>query len=160
MYDLAKMFLYCFNHWKLETPTNHAHSSPTDDHKVYKENYTRQEGGREGGGIVMVCLILFCCRWICFCHVPVFCESLQKFDTTHAFGRTLLSSVFLVLRRQLMERFTSEQDKMIPEKRNLILNHFPRWVRHFPSLPSLPSLLFLYLNLLILFPLLFPPQFP
>ena len=49
MYDLAKMFLYCFNHWKLETPTNHAHSSPTDDHKVYKENYTRQERGREGG---------------------------------------------------------------------------------------------------------------
>ena len=48
MYDLAKMFLYCFNHWKLETPTNHAHSSPTDDHKVYKENYTRQERGKEG----------------------------------------------------------------------------------------------------------------
>ena len=56
MYDLAKMFLYCFNHWKLETPSVHARSSPTNDLKTYKENYTRYnfrvsfrgEGGRGG----------------------------------------------------------------------------------------------------------------
>ena len=41
MYDLAKMFLYCFNHWKLETPSVHSRSSPTDDQRNYKENYTR-----------------------------------------------------------------------------------------------------------------------
>ena len=41
MYDLAKMFLYCFNNWKLETTANHTHSSPTDDQKLYKENYNR-----------------------------------------------------------------------------------------------------------------------
>lgn len=52
MYDLAKMFLYCFNHWKLETPTNHTHSSPTDDHKVYKENYTRQVYVYSGCGML------------------------------------------------------------------------------------------------------------
>ena len=67
-------------------------------------------------------------RWVCFCHVPVFCESLQRYDATHVFGRTLLSSVFNVMRRQLMEKFTAEQDKMLPEKRSLVLNHFPRSV--------------------------------
>ena len=41
MYDLAKMFLYCFNHWKLETPSIHARSSPTDDQRAYKENHAR-----------------------------------------------------------------------------------------------------------------------
>ena len=41
MYDLAKMFLYCFNHWKLETPSVHARNSPADDIRAYKENYTR-----------------------------------------------------------------------------------------------------------------------
>ena len=41
MYDLAKMFLYCLNHWKLETPSVHARSSPTDDQRLYKENYAR-----------------------------------------------------------------------------------------------------------------------
>lgn len=78
--------------------------------------------------IIIIVMLSLYYRWICFCHVPVFCESLQKFETTHVFGRILLSSVFLVLRRQLMDRFTTEQDKMVPEKRNLILNHFPRYI--------------------------------
>ena len=41
MYDLAKMFLYCFNHWKLETPSVHARSCPSDDQRAYKENHAR-----------------------------------------------------------------------------------------------------------------------
>ena len=41
MYDLAKMFLYCFNHWKLETPSIHVRTCATDDQRLYKENYTR-----------------------------------------------------------------------------------------------------------------------
>ena len=41
MYDLAKMFLYCFNHWKLETPSIHARSCPADDQRAYKENHAR-----------------------------------------------------------------------------------------------------------------------
>ena len=69
-------------------------------------------------------------RWVCFCHVPVFCESLQRFDATHVFGRTLLASVFHVMRKQLMEKFTTEQDKMLPEKRSLVLNHFPKLAQY------------------------------
>ena len=41
MYDLAKMFLYCFNHWKLETPSVHVRSTPSDNQRSYKENYAR-----------------------------------------------------------------------------------------------------------------------
>ena len=67
-------------------------------------------------------------RWVSFCHVPVFCESLQKYDATLIFGRTFLSSVFLTMRRQLMDRFTAEQDKMLPEKRTLVITHFPKSV--------------------------------
>ena len=67
-------------------------------------------------------------RWVCFCHVPVFCESFQKFDTTLIFGRQFLSSVFHVMRQQLMERFTAEQEKMLPEKRTLVIKHFPKYV--------------------------------
>ncbi|KAL5496772.1 hypothetical protein EMCRGX_G013130 [Ephydatia muelleri] len=107
MYDLAKMFLYCFNHWKLETPSVHTRSTPSDDQKAYKDNYV---------------------RWVCFCHVPVFCESLHKHDATLIFGRSLLCSVFVVMRRQLMERFTAEQEKMLPEKRSMVITHFPRFL--------------------------------
>ena len=38
---LAELFLYCFNHWKLETPSVHTRSSPTDNHKSYRENFAR-----------------------------------------------------------------------------------------------------------------------
>lgn len=41
MYDLAKMFLYCFNHWKLETPSVHARSTTSDNQRNYKEIYSR-----------------------------------------------------------------------------------------------------------------------
>ncbi|GAB6030513.1 Histone acetyltransferase kat2b [Chamberlinius hualienensis] len=108
MYDLAKIFLHCLNHWKLETPsTRRQHSSNSEDASSYKINYT---------------------RWLCYCHVPAFCDSLQHFDTTHIFGRTLLRSVFQTMRRQLLDKFRTEKDRMPPEKRSLVLTHFPRFL--------------------------------
>ena len=69
-------------------------------------------------------------RWLCYCQVPVFCDSLQKNDPTAVFGRTLLRSVFSVMRRQLLEKFRAEKDKMPPDKRTIVLTHFPRLVQH------------------------------
>ena len=36
MYDLAKMFLHCLNHWKLETPTARKQTMSTEDISAYK----------------------------------------------------------------------------------------------------------------------------
>ena len=63
--------------------------------------------------------------------MPVFCDSLQKYDPTAVFGRVLLRSVFSVMRRQLMERFRAERDKMPADKRTIVLTHFPRFVLSF-----------------------------
>lgn len=41
MHDLAKMFLHCVNHWKLETPTAKKQHSQGEDLAAYKMNYTR-----------------------------------------------------------------------------------------------------------------------
>ena len=71
MYDLAKMFLHCLNHWKLETPTARKQQLSGDEISSYKVNYT---------------------RWLCYCHVPAFCDSLPHFDTTLIFGRLVSSS--------------------------------------------------------------------
>uniref|UniRef100_A0A2R5LNL4 histone acetyltransferase n=1 Tax=Ornithodoros turicata TaxID=34597 RepID=A0A2R5LNL4_9ACAR len=107
MYDLAKMFLHCLNHWKLETPSARRQHSANEDVGTYKINYT---------------------RWLCFCHVPAFCDSLPHSETTMIFGRTLLRSVFQTMRRQLLDKFRAEKDKMPPEKRTLVLTHFPRFL--------------------------------
>lgn len=65
-------------------------------------------------------------RWLCYCHVPQSCDSLPRYETTHIFGRSLLRSIFTVTRRQLLEKFRVEKDKLVPEKRTLILTHFPK----------------------------------
>nr|XP_018908227.1 PREDICTED: histone acetyltransferase KAT2A [Bemisia tabaci]XP_018908228.1 PREDICTED: histone acetyltransferase KAT2A [Bemisia tabaci] len=111
MHDLAKMFLHCLNHWNFETPsTKKADASTEEDASemtAYTTNYT---------------------RWLIFCQVPAFCDSLPHFETALVFGRTLLCAVFRTVRRQLMERCRSDRDKMPPEKRDLVLTHFPKFL--------------------------------
>ncbi|KAG7304888.1 hypothetical protein JYU34_010283 [Plutella xylostella] len=108
MYDLAKMFLHCFNHWNFETPSvRKLQVSNPEDISAYQINYT---------------------RWLVFCHVPAFCDSLTHFETSLVFGRTLLKAVFKSVCRQLMDKCHSERDRMPPEKRVLVLTHFPRFL--------------------------------
>ncbi|XP_041087238.1 histone acetyltransferase KAT2A isoform X3 [Polyodon spathula] len=107
MYELSKMFLLCLNYWKLETPSQFRQRSQNDDVAAYKVNYT---------------------RWLCYCHVPQSCDSLPRYETTQVFGRSLLKSIFTVTRRQLLEKFRVEKDKLVPEKRTLILTHFPKFL--------------------------------
>ncbi|OWR41628.1 histone acetyltransferase KAT2A like protein [Danaus plexippus plexippus] len=108
MYDLAKMFLHCFNHWNFETPSvRKMQVSNPDDISAYQINYT---------------------RWLVFCHVPAFCDSLPHYETSVVFGRTLLRAVFKSVCKQLMDKCHLERDRMPPEKRVLVLNHFPRFL--------------------------------
>ncbi|XP_055368780.1 histone acetyltransferase KAT2B isoform X4 [Betta splendens] len=105
--ELAKMFLNQINYWQLETPSQRRQRVPTDDAAGYKASYT---------------------RWLCYCNVPQFCDSLPRYDTTQIFGRTLLRAVFTVMRKQLLEQARQEKDKLPPEKRTLILTHFPKFL--------------------------------
>ncbi|KAJ8267337.1 hypothetical protein COCON_G00125090 [Conger conger] len=105
--ELAKMFLSQINYWQLETPSQRRQRPPGDDAAGYKVNYT---------------------RWLCYCNVPQFCDSLPRYETTQIFGRTLLRSVFTVMRKQLLDQARQEKDKQAPEKRTLILTHFPKFL--------------------------------
>ncbi|GFO15732.1 craniofacial development protein 2-like protein, partial [Plakobranchus ocellatus] len=46
MYDLAKMFLHCLNHWKLWPPASRGQALDDNDENDYKLNYTRLAEGR------------------------------------------------------------------------------------------------------------------
>ena len=67
-------------------------------------------------------------RWLCYSHVPEFCEWLTRFDTKLIFGHTFLRSVFQNVRKQLIGRFRADKDKMPDEKQSLVLTHFPRFL--------------------------------
>ncbi|KAI7798931.1 histone acetyltransferase KAT2B, partial [Triplophysa rosa] len=105
--ELAKMFLNQINYWQLETPSQRRQRVPDDDVAGYKVNYT---------------------RWLCYCNVPQFCDSLPRYEATQTFGRTFLRTVFTIMRKQLLEQARQEKDKLAPEKRTLILTHFPKFL--------------------------------
>ncbi|XP_022200886.1 histone acetyltransferase KAT2A isoform X2 [Nilaparvata lugens] len=107
MYDLAKMFLHCLNHWNFETPSARRQEDTADEVSAYKVNYT---------------------RWLVFCHMPVFCDSLPHFETTLVFGRTLLRAVFKSVRQQLLDHCHNVRDRLPPENKVLILVHYPKFL--------------------------------
>ncbi|XP_057293322.1 histone acetyltransferase KAT2A-like [Hydractinia symbiolongicarpus] len=110
MHELARIFLRCLNHWKLETPTARKKRTQQDDISAYKVDYT---------------------RWLCYCHVPLFCDSLQKYDVTSIFGQGFLKSVFSLMKQQLLDKFSAEKDKLPPDTRAKVLSHFPRFLSLF-----------------------------
>ena len=59
--------------------------------------------------------------------MPVFCDSLKRYDLTAVFGRVLLRSMFSLMMRQLLEKFRAEKDKIPPDKRTILFPHFPRY---------------------------------
>lgn len=107
MGDLAKMFIHCLNHWKLETPTQWKQHYPQADLSVYRMSYT---------------------RWLCYCNVPTYCDSLPCYDTSAIFGRTFLRLIYSTVQRQLMDRFIAEKDRLPPERRDMIINQFPKFL--------------------------------
>ncbi|XP_071579451.1 histone acetyltransferase KAT2A-like isoform X2 [Temnothorax nylanderi] len=110
MCDMAKMFLHCLNFWNFEPPSARqvtAVTANSDEVLAYKANYT---------------------RWLSFCHVPAFCDSLPKHDTSAVFGKSLLQAVFKSLYRELVNKCHNDRDKITPEKRVLVLTHFPKFL--------------------------------
>ena len=109
MYDLAKMFLHCLNHWKLVAPNKMEKNLTVEELQAYKLNFQ---------------------RWLCYNRVPFYCDSLERFDTTLIFGRPFLKSVFQHLRNKLGEFKTEKdfKDGMPAKRRNLYLTHFPNFL--------------------------------
>ncbi|XP_022667321.1 histone acetyltransferase KAT2A-like isoform X2 [Varroa jacobsoni] len=113
MNDLALMFLNCLNCWRLETPAKHAlkvqsgQARAEDDISYYRTNYN---------------------RWLCFCHVPAFCDSLPYHKPTNIFGKAHLRSTFQTVRRQLMDKLETENEHNLSEKREMVLSYFPKFL--------------------------------
>ncbi|XP_018562120.1 histone acetyltransferase KAT2A isoform X2 [Anoplophora glabripennis] len=104
MYELSKILIHCLNTWDFPSPSSQKHIVSQEEATIYKIEYT---------------------RWLVFCHVPTFCDSLPHYDTTMVFGRTLLRAVFKYIRKQVMDQFHRERDSMPQERRLLLLTNFP-----------------------------------
>lgn len=65
-------------------------------------------------------------RWLCFCHIPILCDSFERFNLISTFGRTFLRSVITTIKDQILNRFQSDKDKRNDEKYIALMKKFPR----------------------------------
>lgn len=94
MHELAKSFLTAVNIWMLDIPKQ----SSTD--REYNVIYS---------------------RWLCFCYVPVFIESLTLKDPTQIFGRMYLKQIF----PSVTNNWQSTAEKRCQtERQKALLNEF------------------------------------
>ena len=111
MFEAGKLFLYCLNLWKFENPTlfikRKSMNNEVDENMIatYKLNYT---------------------RWMCYNHIPSFCDSLEKHDTIMIFGISFLKLIYSIIKQDLQEKFSNEKDKIPLEKRQIVWNHLPK----------------------------------
>ncbi len=70
----------------------------------------------------------FSLRWLCYCHVPLFCDSLQRHEVTAIFGQNMLKSIFSLMKQQLLDKFSAEKEKLPPDTRMMVLTYFPRLI--------------------------------
>ncbi|XP_043650273.1 histone acetyltransferase KAT2A [Drosophila teissieri] len=106
MTEVAKTFLNFLNHYNFESPSTRRGDLTHEDASNYKINYT---------------------RWLVFCHVPAFCNSLRQFETSLVFGRTLLRTVFQCMSQQLKKKCISERDRF-PEDKRSIITQMPKFL--------------------------------
>lgn len=104
--DVAKTYLTCLNNWNLEAPSVRSRDLSHEDASTYTINYT---------------------RWLVYCHVPAFCSTLKHYDTTLVFGRTMLKSIYQYVYQQVLQKCKTEKDRMLPEKRMLLV-HLPKFL--------------------------------
>ncbi|CAG9767684.1 unnamed protein product [Ceutorhynchus assimilis] len=104
MYDLVKILFHCLNTWDFPAPSSQKYIISAEEASLYTIEYT---------------------RWLIFCYVPTFCDSLPHYETIQVFGRRLLRAVFRYVRKQMMDQFQMERDTMTTERRIMLLNNFP-----------------------------------
>lgn len=106
MTEVAKTFLHCLNYCNFEPPSVTCRGLSNEDASTYKINFT---------------------RWLVFCHVPAFCNSLRHFETPLVFGRTLLKAVYQYVCQYLLTKYKNEKDRVPPEKRAM-LSQLPKFL--------------------------------
>lgn len=100
MHELAKIFVHCVNNWSHDGPRQKRQTSASPEaFSAYKINFT---------------------RWLIFCHIPVTCESLAKYEPCAIFGRTLLRTVFKNIHRQLLDKVNCDYYKTSEARANLM----------------------------------------
>jgi histone acetyltransferase len=156
MYETTKLFLYCLNFWKFETPTsfirrqsstgkfrlsssvvsntsgkatanNSKLSLATEDANSNDQLSTNAKNEINALQQKIISLYkLNYTRWMCYNYVPSFCDSLERHETVNIFGITFLKLIYSSVRHELQEKLLSDKERISVEKRSILFNYLPK----------------------------------
>ncbi|KAK2705511.1 hypothetical protein QYM36_015785 [Artemia franciscana] len=108
--DIARTFVHYINTWKLETPSSrqqHILPIAEEDPASYKYDYA---------------------RWLCFCSVPSYCDSLQRHDVANTFGKNFLRAIYPSVAKLIYTMIEAEKAKGPEERKASFIAMFPNFL--------------------------------
>lgn len=102
--EVARTFLSCYNNWDFEAPKECKDTS--SDENFYKIDYT---------------------RWLVFCYIPAFCDSLKYYNCTEIFGKRFLLYTFPFLSQQFIYHYETEKESL-PADKQMLLERLPKFL--------------------------------
>jgi histone acetyltransferase len=143
MLEVTKLFLYCLNMWKFETPTSFSKRITDGTNRLFAElnDSKNPDGIGQSNNVlylkqqkIIALYKLNYTRWMCYNFVPSFCDSLEKYETIAIFGISFLKLVLPLIRQELQEKFIGEKEKMPGENRLIFSTSLPRLISKYPFL--------------------------
>lgn len=104
--EVARTFLNCYNNWDFEAPKDCKDNSSSEN--FYKIDYT---------------------RWLVFCYIPAFCDSLKYHNCTEIFGKRFLLHTFPFLSQQFLFHYENEKESL-PADKQLLLERLPKFLEN------------------------------
>jgi hypothetical protein len=136
MLEVTKLFLYCLNMWKFETPTSFSKRIADSTSRLFNElnsDAKNADGTTQSSNAlfqkqqkIIALYKLNYTRWMCYNFVPSFCDSLEKYETIAIFGISFLKLVLPLIRQELQDKFIGEKEKMPGENRLIFSTNLPR----------------------------------
>jgi histone acetyltransferase len=125
MFEASKLFLYCLNIWKFETPTSFYRRLNNNESSLnFGNNIEGESHHNESISLYKVSY----CRWMCFNYVPSFCDSLEKNETVLIFGISFLRLIYSTIKQELQDKFLNVKEKIPLDKRLIVWNHLPKFL--------------------------------
>lgn len=128
MFEASKLFLYCLNMWKFESPAVFSKRISCADSVNQTVNDLQATSFSSQQQKLISLYKLNYTRWMCYNYVPSFCDSLEKYETIMIFGISFLKLVFSLVRQEIQEKFINEREKIPSDKRIIFCNYLPRFV--------------------------------
>jgi histone acetyltransferase len=99
--EVARTFLNCYNNWDFPNDCKDANA----EENFYKIEYVQRSTNENLLMLIEFVFLFSYTRWLVFCYVPSFCNSLKYYNCSEIFGKRFLLYTFPFLSQQFLSHY-------------------------------------------------------